>query len=401
MTPDLFPVLAATARRLHGLPGEAHRVTSPLGVWLLLATVARAATDPDTERLLAEQLGMPHAEALALADRLVAAPHPVVLSALAAWFRADRLSARVRAFAASLPGQVASGPLPTRAEADGWARARTLGLIETYPVEVDDPALVATLASILACKVGWRVPFRLAGAEKLGPGPFGTALGSALTASHGPGHDAWVADSSAGRVAVHVARAEGLDVLSVIADAGVPPADVVAAAHEIAAAPAARVPLRALPLGDSPTWTVTEIVDVAKPHELRDGRVLDVTLPAWSARTDLDLTADPRLGFAAAGEVLARLVDEPGMPVAARQRAVARYHRVGFEAAAVTAVAGRVAAVIEQHEVPLRVAHLRFPHPYAVVAVARPAAPYTGVPDPWDGMPVFSAWVATAQEPAD
>ena len=401
MTPALHEVLTATARRLHELPGDPHRVTSPLGVWLLLATVARAATDPDTARLLDEQLGMPRDEALALADALAASPHPVVLSALAAWFRADRYSDRARAFAGSLPGDVTSGPVPTQAEADEWARSHTLGLIESYPLDVDDPSLLVTLASALACKVGWRVPFAVTAAERLGPGPFGARLAAALTASPGPGHDAWVADSGAGLVAVHVARAEGLDVLSVVADPDVPAAHVVAAAHGIAAAAPVRVPLSALPLGDSTAWTVGEVVDVAKPHEVRDGRVLDVTLPAWSARADLDLTADPGLGFGAAGEVLARLVDEPGMAVDARQCAVARFHRVGFEAAAVTAVAGRMSAIIEQGEVRVRVAHLRFPHPYAVVAVARPTAPYTGAPDPWDGIPVFSAWVDTPEEPAD
>ena len=401
VTPDLYRAVTAAARLLHGLPGDPHRVTSPLGVWLLLATVAHAASGEDTAHGLDEYLGMPRHEALALADALAASPHPVVLSAVAAWFREDRLSERVRAFVAALPGEVASGPLPTQAEADEWVRSRTLGLIGTYPVRLDDPTLLVTLANALACTVGWRVPFRVTGADRLGPGPFRSSMARALQASPGPGHDAWVADSPVGRVAVHVARAEGLDVLSVVADADVPAADVVAAAHELASAPPVRVPLRDLPLGDTPAWTVGEVVDVATPREVRDGRIVDVTLPAWSARSQLDLTADPGLGFAAAGDVLARLVDQPELAVDAKQSAVARYHRVGFEAAAVTAIAGRMAAVIEQHEVSVRVGHLRFPHPYAVVAVARPVAPRAHEPDPWDGIPVFSAWVVDPEEPTD
>ncbi|MBX9638658.1 MAG: hypothetical protein K2X97_02675 [Mycobacteriaceae bacterium] len=63
-----------------------------------------------------------------------------------------------------------------------------------------------------------------------------------------------------------------------------------------------------------------------------------VVLPAWSASSNHDLTADRGLGFGAVGRALAQAL--PAAPdVQARQSAVARYNRWGFEAAAVTAVA--------------------------------------------------------------
>jgi hypothetical protein len=81
---------------------------------------------------------------------------------------------------------------------------------------------------------------------------------------------------------------------------------------------------------------------------------------------------------------------------------MARYSRTGFEAAAVTAMAARVAARIPARH---RVAELRFAHPYAVVAIATdPAVPpadrerYGAGGSPWRGVPVFSAWVSAPDD---
>ncbi|MGB6457296.1 MAG: hypothetical protein WBH47_22735, partial [Streptosporangiaceae bacterium] len=120
-------------------------------------------------------------------------------------------------------------------------------------------------------------------------------------------------------------------------------------------------------------------------------------LPAWSASSQHDLT-DPALGFAAA----VRGLGHGAEPWDARQAAMARYSRTGFEAAAVTAMVAAVAARIPARH---RVAVLRFGHPYAVVAVAtNPAAdrqrPRAGG-HPWHGLPVFSAWVSKPDDADD
>jgi hypothetical protein len=80
---------------------------------------------------------------------------------------------------------------------------------------------------------------------------------------------------------------------------------------------------------------------------------------------------------------------------AVRQAVVARYTRVGFEAAAVTGFA-MTSSRRHSHAGLRREARLRFAHPYAVVAVAANETDETR--DPWHGLPVFSAWVA---EPDD
>jgi hypothetical protein len=139
-----------------------------------------------------------------------------------------------------------------------------------------------------------------------------------------------------------------------------------------------------LPLGEGPLWTLTERHARVKSASGREERCTAV-LPAWSARSEHDLS-DPSLGFAAAAQALA-----PGDPWQARQAAMARYSRVGFEAAAVTGLAVAM-AMRAPHPGLVRTVELRFGHPYAVVAVA------AGEPGPWHGLPVFSAWVAQPED---
>jgi len=117
-------------------------------------------------------------------------------------------------------------------------------------------------------------------------------------------------------------------------------------------------------------------------------------LPAWEARSAHDLS-DGRLGFGAAAQALGK-----GDRWQAKQAAIARYTRLGFEAAAVTAMAIALSA---RPPGLLRTGEIRFGHPYAVIAVAAAdpdAEPDSGDvwPERWNGLPLFSAWVAQPGE---
>jgi hypothetical protein len=267
-----------------------------------------------------------------------------------------------------------------------------LGLIEKFPVALD-PSLYLLAATVLAARVSWERPFDLAPASELGPSsPWAGTLGQVLRTPDGPGHQQFVAATqAAGDVAVQAAQARGgLQVISVAAAPAVPAADVLAAAYDlgpalVTGAPVARRSLFDLPLGEGPLWAITERTGPVKSASGREERCTAV-LPAWSARSEQDLS-DPSLGFAAAAAALA-----PGDPWQARQAAMARYSRVGFEAAAVTGLAIAMAARPSRPGV-IRAAELRFGHPYAVVAVAAGDGP-------WHGLPVFSAWVAQPEDAA-
>jgi hypothetical protein len=145
--------------------------------------------------------------------------------------------------------------------------------------------------------------------------------------------------------------------------------------------------LMSLPLGEHSLWSVREVTAEADS--------CSAVLPAWSATSDLNLAA-PGLGFQAAKNALV----QNDHPWQARQSAMARYTRTGFEAAAVSALAVAMSVRLRaQH----REVVLRFAHPYAVVAVAT-RAPATGAQRAaaaWDGLPVFSAWVSQPEDATD
>jgi hypothetical protein len=377
---DVAAPVARYAARLHALAGPRHHVASPLGAWLLLALCSPAS---------GEVLGCDPADAASLAAELLAHPDPLVPAAAAVWHRPGVSDAAAR-WLAGLPPSVTTGPLTSQAELDGWARRGTLGLIERFPVTLN-PSLYLLAATVLATRVSWERPFDLAPASALGrSSPWAGTLSRVLRTPDGPGHQQFVAaTAAAGDVAVHAARARGgLAVISVAAAPGIPAGDVLAAAYDLAPALAtggtvAGRSLFDLPLGEGPLWSVTERSAPVRSADGREERCTAV-LPAWSARSEHDLS-DPALGFAEVAQALA-----PGDPWQARQAAMARYTRVGFEAAAVTAVAVAMAMRVPRPGL-IRTAELRFGHPFAVVAVA------TG-DGPWQGLAVFSAWVAQPED---
>lgn len=402
-TSAIAPAVARYAATVHAAAPAAHHVVSPLGAWLVLALAASAADPGEVPAPLAEALGMPPEDATRLAGALLDAPHPAVASAVGLWWRHDVVTDRLTAYLARLPRGATREPLTDQARLDAWTRDHTLGLVDRFPVQLRRDLLLV-LASALATRVRWRELFDLVPAAELADGgPFASAVTSALRSVRG--HDVrLVRTRAAGVVGAHVAAsADGLAVVSVLAAPDADRAGALAAAHEVA------VGLRDGAIGDhlslfdlpAGAGDVGEIVEdsVLAGRSPRERGV--AVLPSWRARSEVDLLDGPAApGFAAAGEALADLLPPARTVLEARQVALASYTREGFEAAAVTAVGVRMAAVVSATEVPRRTLHLRFDRPYAVVAVAVRPEPEVAaaVDEGWYGLPVFSAWVA---EPAE
>ncbi|MDT4935401.1 MAG: hypothetical protein QOK11_3293 [Pseudonocardiales bacterium] len=373
------------AERFAALGTDQHQVGSPLGAWLALALAATAAQGALREEI-SHALGTDVESAQRLVAELLDSPHPAVAMALAAWAMPGLPG--LDPWRSTLPARVTTGAVPTREQADAWAREQTLGMIDTFPIDVRDTVIV--LASALATRVTWLHEFDVVDSAQL-RGPWSEELNQVLhSPRHGDaptGHDCFiVATQRAGNVAVHSALADDdLEVTSVIAGAQVPRADVLAVAHQIATARATSgVPplsLFDLPLGDTALWTITEHQAAA------GGEHAEAILPAWHAGSRHDLLDVPALAFGAAGQALCRSAGIPGQ-VRAAQSAVATYSRRGFEAAAVTGLAIALSYRAPPPPGPYRTATLRFAHPYAVVAATR--APHS---DPWCGVPVFAAWI--------
>ncbi len=382
--------VAAYSARLQAVIGATHHVASPLGAWLLLALAAPASTGTDRDTLT-EVLGCDAVTAARAAADLLASPHPAVASAAALWTSAGtELGPRFERWRAGLPPQVTIGELPGQAGLDRWVREHTLGLIDRFPIQDDSIDLV--LASALATKVSWTVPFELAPGTSLGSAsPWASRLNRVLRTPR-RGHLQYIAVTpDAGDVIVHAARAaDGLLVVSVAAAAEVPATTVLAVAHRIGIQQATggtvqRRSLADLPLGEGPLWLLREVTGTSD--------VCIAVLPAWSATSSHNL-ADPSLGFPAARNAVAPV---PG-PWQARQSAMARYSRTGFEAAAATAMAIGLAMRPQGRR---RQAELRFAHPYAAVAVTTDPGTGPGSHSPWHGLPVFSAWVSKPEEATD
>ena len=418
-TDALADALTAYAGRFHASVGPCHHVASPLGAWLLLALVAAAdeaggpadrtrtaaadagpttgaesdvaagaaaeaagrgapgVTDHAATRAAessAEALGMPTEAAARHARELLDHPHPAIAAATAAWTR-DAPPAAAR-WLAALPASVERGPVPSQDAADAWARRHTLDMIDHFPLTLDHTVL-CVLANALATRINWTHPFTTTGSDAF-RSEWRARVATVLRTPD-RGHACAIArHPAAGEIGIHRAHAEGLAVTSVIAAPHVPAEAVVTAAHDAARDRVEHLSLADLPLGDGPAWTVTESTGT--------GNRVSAVLPAWSATSEHDLRA-PSFGFAGAAAVLGRLFGAAAWD--ARQAATARYHREGFEAAAVTAVAVRMSFRPPGKR---REAELRFDRPYAVVATA------TG-DGPWAGLPVFSAWVTDPEPP--
>jgi hypothetical protein len=408
----LAAVVGAYARRVTPSVLEQHRagsVSSALGVWLLLAACAPAAVGSERAEL-EEALGCPADEASRLLVRVLAAPPTALRTAIALWVAVDDASPEVAAWARGLPGQVESGFMPTQAQADAWAERETLGLIRKFPMDIDELTRIV-LASVLATKVSWEVPFgAVAAADYCAPGSsWRSAVSRLLWDADPEGHAMIARTAAAGLVAVHGAVArEGLTVISVSAAPEADRAAVFAAAYEVAGEACREwgrgaFSLWDLPLGVEHSWEISERevpVFVAEP---RLERVAGVALPAWRAEGDLDLRRSPAFGTGPALETLRRLVGpRPDDRCEATQAAVASFTRYGFQAAAVTALGIRAAAARRpQRRAVERSAVLRFDHPYAAVAIAGRPSCGVGSSSGFAGLPLFSAWVQQPIEPED
>ncbi len=351
---------------------------------MVVALCATVVSDEQARGELADVLGTDPVSAAAFAARLLADPHPLVAAGAGAWVRPARETTRIRQWRAELPAAVDTGDIPSQEEIDRWAAERTFGLIERFPIDVSKD-VVCLLATALAARVSWEVPFEVVDAAALGPSRWPAGLRRVLRPPPGdPRHRQYLTHTDrAGTVGVHLTGARGgLLVGSVIAaDAAAPASDVLAAAEEIVTAEArragsvTRLSLYDLPLGDGPVWSISE------QH----------------------LGHDEVLGFAAAARALAQALELGEWRYDARQVAMARYSAVGFEAAAVTGLAVLMSAKVSRPG-RRRVATLRFAHPFAVVAAAFDdhRAHASPAPTAWHGLPVFSAWVSkpTDAEPA-
>lgn len=405
----LAALVSAYARRVSPAVLEQHAhgsVSSALGVWLLLAACASAADGSD-RAALEETLGCPADEALRLLAAVLETPPPALHAAIALWVAVKDATPELSSWTRRLPTEVESGFMPAQAEADAWADRETLGLIRRFPIKIDELTRIV-LASALATKVSWTVPFDVVrAAEHCGAAsPWKAAVSRMLWDEHASQRAMIARTKAAGVVAVHCAVAqEDLTVVSVSAAPEVDRASVLGGAYEVAASVCrdwgrGGCSLFDLALGEGHSWQISEREVPVYVREPRLERITGAALPAWRVEDDLDLSSSPAFGTGPALEAVRVLIGpRPNDHSQATQVAVASFTRYGFEAAAVTALGFRTASLLRPRGHTLeRTAVLRFDHPYAAVAIAGRPRDATGA---WAGLPLFAAWVSDPIEPED
>jgi hypothetical protein len=361
------PETAALVTRYAELAREAvDTATAPAlsyaGLWLLLAHLAPIASG-NHRRSLAETIGVSCDEAAALAEALLTAPHPTIATALGAWSRVP-LKARLA---------VALEAMPDQGGLDRWAAEHTRGLIEKFPIEISAETLLV-FATALVLQPRWT--------EELDTDDDGMLVLR-------DGLQTLVDTRAAGRVAVAKPFSkDGVDVVSVIAAPEVSPADVWRAVDEVVA----QLNQGALwhggyPSGglvDGHSWRVREVTETFIEWDAPEN--FDVLwrshLPPWRGNAVNALTRAP--GVAEVVASLQEAVRALAGPFECTQTATAAYDESGFTAAAVTAFAV-VTGMPEFVERTIHRVDLKFDRPHAVIAIARGG--------PWEGMPIFNAWV--------
>ncbi|MDQ1537730.1 MAG: hypothetical protein QOE58_2123, partial [Actinomycetota bacterium] len=179
------------------------------GLWLLLASLAPVVTVAEEFR---NTLGLTVKEAGDGVAGLLEHPHPAVAAALGAWLAQD----------VTLAGDlsVTLEKLPPQEALDKWANDKTGGLLDTFPLQLK-PETMLVLASALVTTPRWS-----------GGVSYDDEDGTLLLVG---GLQA-VVGTSIGPVAVTKPPTDdGVDVISVIAAADVPPAQVWDAVEEVVA----------------------------------------------------------------------------------------------------------------------------------------------------------------------
>jgi hypothetical protein len=375
-----MPITGVTTHAVNGLTARwagvssGGTVFSAAGVWPLLAFLADGARGPARAEL-ARALGVPAEQAASAARELLAglAESQALDSALGLW--TGRTLELREEWEARLPtdalGVLTGDSALDQREMDAWAAKRTGGLIERMPVEVrDDTELV--LASALVLRTAWLRPFEVRPVRP-SAGPWQGRTLRGLDRRSVRLDRVGVVTAPQGRVTeVKVLGDNGIDVHLLLGDEHMTPGQVMAAGT---AALDGRCPVvrgSSLPRGTAGPGLRVEERPCAGPRQ----PTLEVTTAAFEVRAHHDLLDLHALfGLTAARDGrqghFAGISASPLAVGSARQSVLARFDALGFETAAVTAVAAAPGGVPPTPRYTSTVVTATFDRPFAFLAVHR------------------------------
>jgi len=305
---------------------------------------------------------------------------PGMAAALGLWVRTGAVELRPE-WVAGLPdrslGRLTGDPAADRAALDSWADRGTAGLIEHFPLAIDDNTLLV-LATAVALRTTWSARFH---EHRMAPtaGPWAgrslPALGRTVRGLDTVSVIDPVGSTPVTRVVV--AGEDGVDVHLVLGRVDAPPAAVLRCAFAGLAGRVETVGVAELPDADLSGAESGPGLRIERVPAAAEGSRTRMTTVPFTVTATLDLRDDAGvLGLATACDAghghFPGMADRPPLAVQAAVQAVtAEFSAEGFRAAAVTAVGMMAGSARLTEPLMVRQATVTFDRPFAFLVVHR------------------------------
>lgn len=325
--------------RTNDLPGNV--VASPLGAWMLVASVAASLnleghdklkvqlesalhmTLEDAEKSYKELLsGYPE---LNYVSKAWSASDVSDFPAIGQWLEVNKLIPSVKG-------------IPTQEVMDNWADDNTHGLIKEFPVTLNN-RVILIIANIIYSKLEWSAPFELA--EAVGSMEHWNVKN--VLHSNKTRQVSFLKDSSEDIYAVYTAKTDDnynqrVNLLMCLTNDKTDEQLL-----EVAYNPSL-LPFK--PNFDDMSIYNTKLLNLVEERRATTPEYFDTYLPSWEASTTHELLENHALGFYPLVEALA-IDAKDEIEAEVKQVAVAKFNKEGFEAAALTTmVMARAAAAM-------------------------------------------------------
>jgi len=354
-------------------------ISSPLGLWLLLASQADNIADhllPQYESLM----GLPREELLLAALYYEDFQDGGISVAFGTW---------VSKMFDSYPNTLKLSymeRLLNQSQLDQWASDHTAGMVKEFPIKITDlTALV--LASAILAKTQWDDPLESLGSndEQFGNHP---ALDKLMLMYGNRPNIAAVVRVDGDVLAVAKPHSNDVNVWSFAANKGTSKERLLELANAYLAAPESYIPVKFRELealfrnapGEVPFVPWKEVREVLAG----DDSQVRAVLPRWKTESlSIDLLEAPGVS-ATVDSILSKapILDPNGVQV--KQSAAGEYNNLGFQAAAVSAMGFGCLGIPQYEKKEIRCLDIRFDRDHLVVATGQKVL---------ENVPIFYAWV--------
>lgn len=353
-------------------------VGSPLGSWLLLASVAgNLDFSSNLELKLRTEacLQMTVEEAMEASHEILE-HYPALNYVAQAWSNPNLTSfPSVQKWVESNTRIPYENSIPSQKEVDEWASSNTNGLIKEFPSQMDEDTMLV-IANIIYSKLTWQTRFNtISTPDSMSLWNVETVLKTATTDLVD-----FYKNENGQIFAAFIVEASGKHRESVVLvtclSHDMEPSKLLEIAHDLNSLE---------PVKPSDECVLQAANDMFKVKEVKRGTsptLVEVAVPAWDSSSKFDLMSNSGSGYSELVQAFNEGAEQR-LSAEAKQVAVAKFDKEGFEAAALTAlVMARSAAPVFTTQT---VYELNFAKPFVFISYA-------------DTLPVFSGHICEAKE---